>query len=31
MDLMNNKWIFLLIGVVVGMYVIPAVKARQSS
>ncbi len=28
---MNNKWIFLALGIIIGMYVVPAVKARTSA
>lgn len=27
---MNNKWLWLVVGVIIGAYVIPAVKSRQS-
>lgn len=27
---MNNKWIWLVVGIIVGMYVVPAVKAKQA-
>lgn len=28
---MNNKWIWLLIGILVGIYVVPMVRAKTSN
>lgn len=28
---MNNKWLFLIVGIVLGMYVVPAIRSRSSS
>lgn len=27
---MNNKWLWLAVGVIIGMYVVPAIKAKQA-
>lgn len=28
---MNNKWLWLVAGIIVGMYVVPAVRARANA
>jgi len=28
---MNNKWIWLAVGVVIGVYVVPAIRAKSSN
>lgn len=28
---MNNKWIWLAIGIIVGMYVVPIIREKTSS
>lgn len=28
---MNNKWVFLALGIIIGIYVVPIVKAKTSS
>ncbi len=28
---MNNKWIFLVLGVILGVYVVPAIRAKTAS
>jgi hypothetical protein len=27
----NNKWVFLLLGVILGVYVVPAIRAKASA
>jgi uncharacterized membrane-anchored protein YhcB (DUF1043 family) len=28
---MNNKWIWLVVGIIIGVYVVPMVKAKTST
>lgn len=27
---MNNKWVFLILGIIIGAYVVPVVKAKTA-